>query len=96
MNHPHEWLFNAHEKYEKTVFGFKCRHRDAVLEGPEVLKRLDATERLSAEDAKSAAELIASEFDYQWKWDGPDKYGPSEWKPRHDALEAYAAALEKS
>ena len=74
MNHPHEWLFNAHEKYEKTVFGFKCRHRDAVLEGPEVFKRLDATERLSAEDAKSAAELIASEFDYQWKWDGPDKY----------------------
>ena len=48
MTHPHEYIFDIYEKHEKTVCRFVCRHDycDEVLEGPEVLKRLNATDEL--------------------------------------------------
>ncbi len=63
MTHTHEWLFDIYEKNEKTVCRFVCRHDfcDEVLEGPEVLKRLNGTERLNAAQASAAAASIEAE-----------------------------------
>ncbi len=60
-HHTHEWLFDIYEKNEKTIFRFKCRHCSKTIEGAEVLKRLDATEMLSAAQANADAAAIEVE-----------------------------------
>ena len=88
--HPHEWLFDIYEKNEKTVCRFVCRHDfcDEVLEGPEVLKRLNATERLSRGDAFYAGAQLD---------EAPDDDSQSQYNYKNGvrlALLAYAGTLE--
>ena len=58
----HEWRFDITDEYGRVTCRFVCKnpeHPDceATLEGEEVLKRLNATEELSAEDAETASNL---------------------------------------
>lgn len=60
MSHTHEWRFDIYEKDEKTVCRFVCSC-GITMEGQEVLKRLNATDRLSARQANAHAAAIEAE-----------------------------------
>ena len=55
--HKHIWLFEIYEEHEKTFCKFLCSC-GSTLEGNEVLNRLNATEWLSAAQARAAANSI--------------------------------------
>jgi len=57
MTHHHVWRFEMYEEHEKTVCRFLCSCGSTV-EGHEVLHRLNATEWLSAAQARAAANSI--------------------------------------
>ena len=105
-DHVHEWEFNTVEVMDAHAFGqiepifqvlsavASCKLCDMNM-GPSAMeRRRNATERLSADMASQAARLIASEYDYQWHLGSEEKYKDSPWKPRMDALVAYAVALD--
>lgn len=76
--HNHEWRFDIYKKDEKTICRFVCSC-DAVLEGPDVLMRLNATERLNGATARMAAFYSDNIFDVEVR----------------DALLAYATTLDE-
>ena len=57
MTHHHVWLFEIYEEHGKTFCKFMCSCGSTV-EGGDVLNKLNATEWLTAAQARAAANTI--------------------------------------
>lgn len=87
--HVHEWR----EEYGTPLIDFyRCKCGEEILP-PEIARRLNATERLSAVNAEMVADFIKSEEGYKWHDDEVDY----SWNlhEEFDALVAYASALKE-
>ena len=82
--HVHEWVF---DRMPMEIRCLTCPDAKMSLEEGE--RRLNATERLSAEDAREASQALTQILE----WAVPQILGK---KPNitHSELEAYASALE--
>ena len=85
--HVHKWAFSSNVYMQHsswTVAVIKCK-ACGLERGPEWMeRRLNATERLSAEDAREISSEVHSAW---WPLEGTSPY--------EDGLNAYAAALGK-
>ena len=77
--HVHSWYLSA------VATMAACQHCDATIATSEIERRLNAVEKLSAEDAKEAA--LYPDFKYI-------ESGEARTKELGDRLTAYASALE--
>ena len=88
MTHAHEWKW-VYGLGDGVAAACEC---GVHLAPEEVNRRLNATERLSAEAVRDAASKHEDEWGFEWKWENEGKNPPT--KQLFDVLMAYADTLD--
>jgi hypothetical protein len=96
--HVHEWAID-HQIVDPDgplpigqVFAY-CGCGEELREN-DIFRRVNATEKLSADNARMAADFIHTEEGYKWEKETEERERTWNLHEEFDALQAYASALE--
>ena len=93
MTHRHEWIMNGDYSGGTWAICKICKY-EAFMDIPEIERRLNATEALTAEMAITVAEFIHSEMGYRFRPDNDELERQLSFQEDYDALIEYASILE--